>query len=143
MTSQVVIIANNNMAVLVTQIQGNILLWLLILKRNKVITKMVIRPLDDCTHCVDLHSLICSLGKSCTIVYGITSQPANVFSNVHHLQFCQSPTSWLKFERGTLRPPVGGLRGLCGLGRGTFDSQPMSSYWLNIETYGLPISHRF
>ena len=29
------------------------------------------------------------------------------------LTFCQSPTVWLQFERGTFRPPVCGLRETC------------------------------
>ena len=38
---------------------------------NKVITTMVIRPLDDRTYCVHLRQLIWGFGKSCTIVQGI------------------------------------------------------------------------
>ena len=47
--------------------------------KNKIIARMVIiRPLDDRTYC----ARSAFTDKSCTIVRGITSQPADVFSNV-------------------------------------------------------------
>ena len=50
---------------------------------NKVITTVVIRPLDDRTAHIlfDLRSRNSGFGESCTIVNCISSQPVNVFSN--------------------------------------------------------------
>ena len=59
------------------------------------------RPHILCSIC--LHSLG-GFGQSCTIVYCITSQPSNMFSNVPYLHFRRSPTGRLKSETGTFRP---------------------------------------
>ena len=47
---------------------------------RKVITTVVIRPLDDRTHILlDIRLLIWGFDKSCTIVVFISSQPTKVF----------------------------------------------------------------
>ena len=38
--------------------------------------------------------------STCTIVHGITSQSANVFSNVLYWYFCRSPNSWVEIWKG-------------------------------------------
>ena len=48
---------------------------------NKVITTMVIRPLDDRAYCVRSAFTHFVLGESCKIVQGINSEPGNVLSN--------------------------------------------------------------
>ena len=61
-----------------TQRQGKLSL---LPDEEKIITTIVIRPLDDRTYCV-LGSLIWGFGENCTIVHGIKSEPENVWSNV-------------------------------------------------------------
>ena len=56
---------------------------------------------------LDLCSRIWGFSGRRTIVYSITSQPANVFSNVLYWHFRQSPTVWLQFQRGLSTPGLG------------------------------------
>ena len=58
---------------------------------------------------LDLCSIICGIGKSCTIVHGITSQPVNIFSNLLILISLSSPAVWLKLGRERLHS--GEIRG--------------------------------
>ena len=84
---------------------------------------------------LDLRSPIWGFCKNCTIVHGITSQSTNVFSNVPHWHFWRSPTVRLQLiKSGTFRISVLGLEG-CGVRwMGPFDSLPMGSYLLPVDT---------
>ena len=67
---------------------------------NKVITTMVIRPLDD-------RSLIWGFGESCTIVHNIVIPMCSQMRPVYIFVDLQ-PFVWLQFERETFHPPVWG-----------------------------------
>ena len=79
--------------------------------RNKVITIMVIRPLDDRIYCARSAFTRFGLGEK---VHSIASQQANIFSNVLHWHFGRYPTGRLKVERVTFRFPGLGLEGDVG-----------------------------
>ena len=85
-----------------------------------------------CSICI--HSCF---GESCrpTIVHGITSQPANVFSNVPYSHFGRSPVVWLKLNRKLFDPPVLEVKGVWGSRMGQFVSPPAGSYLLPVDTY--------
>ena len=62
---------------------------------------MVIRLLDYHTYCaLYLCSLIRGFGEICTIVRGITSQPANAFSNVLSSYFADLQPFCCNLKRG-------------------------------------------
>ena len=61
-----------------------------------------------------LCSLIWVVGESCTVVHGITSQSANVFSNVVYWHFLLSLTVWLQFDGELFDPLFGGFVGCRG-----------------------------
>ena len=56
---------------------------------------------------LNLRSPVWGFGESCTIVHGITSHPANVFSNVPYWYFRLSLTVWLQYEGDFLTPTLG------------------------------------
>ena len=103
----------------------------------KVITTIVIGPLDDRTYGGRSAFTHLGFGESCTIVHCITSQPANISWIVLYWHFRQPPTGWMKFERGTFRPPVRWRR---ASGMGPFDSPSTGSYLLPIDTCGLSLT---
>ena len=88
-------------------------------------TTMVIGPLADHAFCA--LSLILGFGEICTIVHGITSQPANVYQLVFDWHFQQPPTGWPKFKRG-FSTRNSGFRGTWRSGMGQFDCPPMGLY---------------
>ena len=93
---------------------------------NKVITTMLIGPLYDHIYCAQ--SAFTHVG----LVHCITSQPANV--KYAQLSFSSTlPTGWLKSERGTFQPRV-------WWASSPFGGQPMGSYLLPIDTYGLSLT---
>ena len=95
---------------------------------NKIITTMVIRPLDDHTYCAQ--SVLTHLGlwrKLNEIVHCITSQPANLLSNVLYRRFRRYPTFW-NMNWGLFEPQFGGLEGRWRVGISPFDSPPVGSY---------------
>ena len=108
---------------------------------NKIITTMTPALIG----LARLRSLIWGFGKSCTIVYGITSQPTQyVLKCALYGHCCCSPTNWLNFER--VIPPRPSAPGLGGIGggeseEGKLDSPPpyvpVSSQLIN-EVYLLP-----
>ena len=101
-------------------------------KINKVITTMVIRLLSTTTHNIvlDLRSPVWGFGESWTIVHGITSQPADVFSDAFYSHFRRYLTTLMKSERGLFDPHPGfvGRRERGGRVVRPFDGSPMGSY---------------
>ena len=77
----------------------------------RVITTVVIRPLDDITtyFVFDFRSTIWGFGKKWTIVHGTIPQPTNVLLYVLR----RSPTARLTFQMGLFdHPQFGGHEGL-------------------------------
>ena len=95
---------------------------------------------------LDLLLAVWGFGENCTIVRGITSQPANVSQKVLDWHFWQPPTGWLNYERGgffTLPPtPIFGVRVDVGSGIGPFNS-PLVGFLLAPHWSRWSIFYRF
>ena len=90
---------------------------------------MVIGPPDDHTYCA--RSAFTHLGlwwklNNCSLHHFTTSNQQKTRPNYWH--FHQPPTGWVKFERGTFRPPPS--LEVRASGMGPFDSPPRVSHWI-------------